>query len=215
MKRSENRFDIAVFPLPNAVLFPGTTLPLQLADDRYNQMLFEIQAREWPLAVSLVTAAEGDELVLNTICGAGQVELFRQFPDGHSEVLVHGNQRVRLLRILQTDPYLIMEAERLDPLDRKPTVEHFENLKRLIKAWVFVNPKIPDELSPVFDEFDNPGELTDFFVFHFLKQALDKQHYLNCTSALKRVEMLSAFLETDLKRLTKRMVSRRKAVVLH
>lgn len=209
-KSSANRFRVAVFPLTNAVLFPGVTLPLQLSDRFNERMLQDIQAQKLPLAVSLVVPKPGEGFTLSPICGAGSVQIFHKHSDGHSDVLVHGEKRVRLCAMLQTEPYYLMEAElveadtatetRIDSSSQKS----FDVLKALMKAWVFLNPKIRDEWTLAFDEINSFGEMTDFFVFHFLKRPREQQNYLNCSNPIERSEKLATFLEQDLIRLSRR-----------
>jgi hypothetical protein len=77
-------------------------------------MLRDLQARGWPLAVSLVEREGGggpEAVKLNRICVVGTVQVCREYGDGRSDVLVHGLKRVRLLRFVQREPYLLMEAE--------------------------------------------------------------------------------------------------------
>ncbi len=212
-----NKFDLAVFPLLDAVLFPGTTLPLQIFEERFWRMLEEVRAREWPLAVSLVTAARGDELKLSTICGAGEIQEARRHPGGGAEVLLYGTQRVKLLSVVQQRPYLIMEAQSLQieeertPLSKKG----FEEYLGLIKTWAFLNPAVPDELTLHFDSFKEFGELTDFFVFHFIEDARAKQEYLNCTHPIQRAEMLANRLELEISRLNRKLKRQKKGLLLH
>lgn len=212
-----SRFEVAVFPLTNAVLFPGVTLPLQVFEERYEKMLSDIRIRSMPLAVCLVIPQSNQEFLMNPICGAGEVQLFQQYPDGHSDILVHGNQRVRLEGVIRNEPYLLMEAERLE----NPTVieSHLkwslDELKTLIQTWIFFHPDLPDYMSMIFDGFKGYGELTDFFVFHFMKKVEDQQRYLDCPNPLERAEWLARYLEVDLLRLSRRHKREKKFMMFH
>lgn len=217
MKARRERFDVAVFPLFNAVLFPGTTLPLQILEARYSEMLKDVQDQKKPLAVALVLPGEGEELILNSICGVGEVQVCEDHGDGRSEILVHGSRRVRLCSVKQQTPYLVMEAEELEPEDGVDFAfdRTFEDFVSLVKTWAFLNPKFPDQLTAMFDEFANYGELTDFFVFHFMKDAEMKQLYLDCNNPLLRAAMLCEYLEADLERQTRRASRQKRRLLLH
>jgi Lon protease-like protein len=227
MRRAGTRFDLAVFPLHDAVLFPGTSLPLPLEQasspegaERNKQMLADVQARNWPLAVTLVMGSRpsgGGEVRLSSICSAGQLEMIE------GSAVVHGTSRIRLLKVVQQHPYLIMEAETV-PGDEEASLERsrehlrrkrFEEFKNLIKTWAFVHPRIPDELSLLWDEFDNLAELTDFFVFHFVEGAQEKQAYLTCIDPFKRATMLARYLERDLIRQNRKMKRELRSHLLH
>jgi Lon protease-like protein len=211
------RFQVAVFPLTHAVLFPGVTLPLQLTHPFNEQMLQDIQTQRLSLALSLIIPKPGEGFTLSPICGAGSVQIFQKHSNGNSDVLVHGEKRVRLCALLQTEPYYLMEAESVDPKPEKEasTEKNFIVLKGLMKAWVFLNPKIKDEWTTAFDRLSGFGELTDFFVFHFLKSPLKQQDYLDCTNPIERSEKLVHFLEQDLIRLSQRMERVSQYRVLH
>lgn len=217
MAATGSRFDVAVFPLPNGLLFPGVSLPLHLFEGRYTQMLRDVEARGWPLAVSLAMPFSATEFVLNTVCGAGRVERLLNHPDGQSRVLVHGEMRVKLVSFVQREPYFVMEAEEIvGPGSASTRMERtLDEFKSLLKAWVFINPKVPDNYCKIFDEYRDPGALSDFFVFHFLKRASDKQVYLNCADPAERAEMLSRFLETDLQRLARKVTRAARVAVMH
>ena len=219
----KKRFDVAVFPLVNEVLFPGVSLPIQIFEARYDRMLQDVQARGWPLAVSLVVPHSRTEFVLNTICGAGPIQVSKSYEDGRSDILVHGKQRVKLRSFLQKEPYFVMEAESLDVEECSISSSSqmaseqraLQGFLALMKTWAFVNAEVPREIGIAFESFGTMGELSDFFVFHFIKKAQDKQVYLNCTDPTERAEMLARYLETDLIRLTKKISKNQRAMLLH
>ena len=210
---------VVVFPMTNAVLFPGVTLPLQILEPQASQIFRDIKEQGLLLAVSLAVPQSKRQFSLNAICGAGSVEALGQFgEEGQTDILIHGQKRVRLCSLVQAQPYFIMEAEPLEPdqpVSSGGTQRSFEELRALIKTWVFIHPKISSELSLAFDGFEDFGELTDFFVFHFLNKAREKQEYLNCTHAGYRAEMLAQFLEMDLLRLRGNVVGPSIKRILH
>lgn len=211
------RIKVAVFPMPNAVLFPGVALPLQFHDERYSRMLREAQGQGCSVAVALAaTPKKGDEMVLNTICGAGPVQLLKSFPDGHSEAVLMGERRVKLLSITQKHPYLMMEAEDLPPVGTplRPEVS-LAVLKKLIQSWAFLHPAVSNRVGPIFDEFDSQAELTDFFVFHFVQKVELQQAYLNCTDVTARGEMLQTYLQERLQKLVSRTQREIRGSLIH
>jgi Lon protease-like protein len=213
------RFDVAVFPLLNAVLFPGVTLPLHIFERRYWQMLQDVQSRGWELAISLAIPQNEQEFRLSSICGAGSVQVCRENPERRTaDILVHGESRVRLLGFVQREPYFVMEAERLarDAAGPPPEGERpYGELLSLVKAWAFLNPDLSDRAPLIFDAFRGPGELCDFFAFHFIRRASDKQVYLSCTNPYERAEMLARYLETDLARLSRKVTRGRRTARFH
>lgn len=221
MKSAGSRFEVAVFPQTEAVLFPGVTLSLHVFEKRYEKMLQDIRAHGWPLAISLLLpkmkSQKSKGLLLSPICGAGTVQIFREYADGASDILIHGQQRVRLCSVIQEEPYFVMEAESInEQTEATPwTTRSFQDFRVLVKTWAFINPKLPTELPVIFDEFSGFGALTDFFVFHFLAEATEKQAFLDCTNPVERAEMLAQFLEKDLHRLSRILLREKKFHLLH
>ena len=215
------RMDVAVFPLVNAVLFPGVTLSLHFFERHHLQMLRDIQAKGWLLAVSLIQPFSDRELMLNGVCGAGRIEIIKEYHDGRCDVLVKGTQRVRLRSFIQQEPYFVMDADPIDDLGLAalPLLHNgqrnFADFLSLVKSWAFLNPALPEKTPLLFDDFKNFGELADFFVFHFLKRAPDKQVYLNCTDPSERSEKLARYLETDLVRLSRRNDQLKRLQMVH
>lgn len=109
---------LAVFPLPNAVLFPGALMPLHIFEPRYRDMIQDVLAARRRLAVArLRPGFEADYYgrppVLE-ICGLGAVIEDSRRPDGRYDILVHGLARVRLVEELPpVRTYREFRAERL------------------------------------------------------------------------------------------------------
>ncbi len=216
MKAPGERFQVAVFPILDAVLFPGMTLPLQIIEKRYDRMVKELEAAGLPLAVSLAIPRPNQEFALNSICGVGNVHVFQEHEDGRSDVLVRGLQRARLVSVIQEQPYFLMEAEALPP-EESLDVPHevSERVTWLARSWVFANPEVSDDFVLQIQDLPCAAALCDFFAFHFVKKPSEKQLYLDCTDPVERAERLSQFLEKDLARVARKAVRLGKKRLLH
>jgi ATP-dependent Lon protease len=122
-----------------------------------------------------------------------------------------------LVSVVQEEPYLIMEAEAFESQARlrsrpKRALPEF---KELVKQWIFLNPEVSDQLILAFNDFEDFGQLSDFFAFHFLKKAKDKQVYLDCADPFERSERLASFIEKELIRFKEEYVLSRVPRLLH
>lgn len=118
--------EIAVFPIPNCVTFPGTVFPLHVFEPRYRTMVQDCAENGMPIAVCHVEktvhpSKEGQPLVeaLNSnqatykpvqISSAGRCEIIKTLDDGRLMVNVHIDTRYKMVTEKQTLPYLIVEA---------------------------------------------------------------------------------------------------------
>jgi Lon protease-like protein len=113
MSFADSLSEIAVFPLPNVVLFPGAALPLHIFEPRYRVMLEDCLASHRAIAIGQ-SAEDG------AIVGGGLIIEHHQLPDGRSNILVVGEARLRLEEILFEDlpryPYRRARAVMLEDL---------------------------------------------------------------------------------------------------
>ncbi len=92
---------VAVFPLPRLVLFPGTTLPLHFFEPRYREMMEDTIASGAELLVVAQLADgwredyEGRPPIFKT-AGLGRIKQHRKNDDGTHDVLLEGVARVKL-----------------------------------------------------------------------------------------------------------------------
>jgi len=107
---------VPVFPLPNAVLFPHTTLPLRIFEPRYRRMVKDVLAGERWIAVALLRggdAAETDPPAFHEVAGAGRLVRSSRLSGGDYHVTLEGRVRVRLREIPSSHPYRLAEVEPL------------------------------------------------------------------------------------------------------
>lgn len=119
--------DIAVFPIPNCVSFPGTLYPLHVFEPRFRQMIQYCVDTGTHCAVchveKLVRPAKENQPLseaLNSnqavykpveIVSAGPVEIVQTLNDGRMMINVRLSKRYRLLQEKQTLPFVVYEGE--------------------------------------------------------------------------------------------------------
>ena len=107
-----------LFPLPNAVLFPKTPMPLFIFEERYRTMIRDVLAGDGELVVALMR--EGFEFkqtgisAVHSIACLGKIETCEELKDGKYNIVVVGMQRVRLVRIVEHSPYRLVEIEAIE-----------------------------------------------------------------------------------------------------
>jgi Lon protease-like protein len=106
---------VPVFPLPNAVLFPRTRLPLHVFEPRYRAMMRDALAGERRMAVALLRPGFEDDYEGSpdfcSIATVGRVEDARELPDGRFTLTLVGESRVELREIPSERLYRIARAD--------------------------------------------------------------------------------------------------------
>ena len=154
------RYPVAVFPLPNVVLFPRARLPLHVFELRYRALVRESLAGERLLAIALLQPGwereyRGSPAFFPLAC-LGRIERVEWLPNDCFDLDVVGLQRVQLGRIAREFPYRTAHAESApehpypedDPLvqvERKALREAFTRL------CATAEPAVPERLLPPAD----------------------------------------------------------------
>jgi ATP-dependent Lon protease len=103
-----------LFPLPNAVLFPGGLLPLHIFEPRYVAMTRHSLATHRTIAVVLTLPGDPDEQgnpPIVTACGAGVIVDHTELPDGRLNIVLRGEARVLLHELPFVPPFRRARAE--------------------------------------------------------------------------------------------------------
>lgn len=91
---------LPLFPLPDTVLFPGTSLKLHVFESRYRAMVRDVTSGEGLIVVSLI-AGDG----FRGLGSVGRIRELEQFEDGGFDLRLEGLQRVSLTEVPGDTPY--------------------------------------------------------------------------------------------------------------
>lgn len=109
---------LPLFPLPQAVLFPGALLPLHVFEPRYRAMVSEVLASHRLLSVVQIIDAEVVDAhghpTIARVAGVGEIVEHVDLPGGRYNILLRGRARVRLAELPFTPPYRVAAATLLD-----------------------------------------------------------------------------------------------------
>jgi Lon protease-like protein len=92
--------DIPVFPLPEAILFPGALLPLHIFEPRYRAMLAHCLQTHRAMVIARICEgtepdAEGRPR-FESIAGLGVIVRHQSLPDGRANIVLQGRARVAI-----------------------------------------------------------------------------------------------------------------------
>jgi ATP-dependent Lon protease len=194
---------LPLLPLRDVVVFPHMVIPLFVGRPKSIKALeTSMETGKSILLVAQKSAAQ-DEPTPDDLYDTGSVATVLQMlklPDGTVKVLVEGNQRARLLEVMDEATHLSGRAE-LIPLDGKDDTE-VEAMRRALLAqfdqYVKLNKKIPPEILTSLSGIDEGGRLADTIVAHLPLKLEQKQEILEMISVAKRLEHLMGLLEAEI-----------------
>jgi hypothetical protein len=154
-KRDLQVMQIPIFPLPNAVFFPKTLLPLHVFEPRYRAMVEDALQGQNRIGVVLLKEGWeqdyfGNPSVYDIAC-AGDIQNSERLSDGKFNILLYGMSRIKILDFIQKKPYRIAEVEYLRDLQfQKESFnegQEVENFIHLVRRYLIeLGIKDADEL---------------------------------------------------------------------
>ena len=116
--RSQLPDTLPIFPLPNVVLMPNSSLPLFIFEERYKQMVQDCIAEDRYLSVALLRKGweqESGSPRPYPIAGFGRIVHAARLPNDCMDIVVQGMGRIRMLDFHDDRAYLRATVEILRP----------------------------------------------------------------------------------------------------
>ena len=113
--------EIAVFPLPQVVLFPGALMPLHIFEPRYRAMTRDVLGSTRKLCVAQIPEDhridENGQPEVAGVVGVGEIVKCDALPDGRFNILIEGKARARIAELPFRRPYRRAKLTILDTCD--------------------------------------------------------------------------------------------------
>lgn len=187
---------IAVFPLAEAVLFPGVVLPLHIFEPRYQALVADALASHSCLVLSMLDAQapHGPRPALCEVGCVGRIIHSDKDASGRSNILVQGIERVRLIQEHQTDNLYRSFRARTVP---RPGVDalaaaadEWARLRSCVCSLGMAAAASDQELVDVLKSTADPLELTDILSAVLVQDVAAQQKILASTCLKERLSGL-------------------------
>ncbi|MEM7344690.1 MAG: endopeptidase La [Chloroflexota bacterium] len=195
--------ELPLLPVRDTVVFPRMLTPLFIGRERSMMALEAALAEQSRLIVVTQRNPEVEEPTWNDLYVTGTeviVGRMLKMPDGSTNILVQGQQRVKILRFTQDEPYPKVVAQRIE--DTHEESEATEALMRAVLALfekcVQLNRNIPDDAYVAAMNIDDPGWLSDMVASVMDFEVERRQQVLDTTESLTRLQQLSITLAQEL-----------------
>jgi ATP-dependent Lon protease len=195
---------IPVLPVRDTVLFPHAVLPLTVGRESSIQLIESLGEERTIVVTAQIDARldspkPGDMHVVGTLATVHKVV---RMPNQSRFVFTEGVERVKLLRFVQTEPFMIAEVETLEDIEPAATsgVEALvRNVIGQFQQIVAESQTLSDELRTIAANIDEPSRLVDFVSssLPFLTTD-DKQQLLETSSIVERLEFLNKHLAKEI-----------------
>jgi ATP-dependent Lon protease len=198
--------ELPILPLRDTVLFPNSFMPLAVAREASVRLIDEATASGRMIGVFTQREASVEEPVqedLYPIGTATHIHKMFKLPDGSLRLIVQGLARIRLDRIVQTQPYLKAGVTSADEVLRDEDRLEIDALQRNIKSnfqqVVSLSPLLSDDLQSLAANITEPGKLADFIASSLATIGTAvKQEVLETLDIRARMDSLNRILIKEL-----------------
>ena len=192
-----------ILPLKETVVFPDSMTPLAIGQERSIQLVDEAVANDSTIALVATRNADEEARGVDDIYEVGTAALIHKMirvPDGTLRILVQGVRRVRLDRLVQTDPYLVGEFSELPDVEGPETeVEALaRNVEALFSRIIGLVPYLPDELQLAAANAEDPSTLANLVATTMRLKTAEKQELLEEADIEARLRKLTVILNREL-----------------
>jgi len=194
---------LPILPLKNTVVFPHLPTPLVVGRPSSIRLIDDVLMKDRTIGLALQKDPgidEPKEADLHTVGTAAVIQRMLKFPDGTLRVLVTGFERIRLTRFVQSDPYLIAEVAPMKE-DVEVSVEMealVKNLQNQIRQVLALMPIASEEIGVALLNVNEPARLADLAASLLVREAKDKQTYLEILSVRERLHRLTRQMSREI-----------------
>ncbi|MBQ0790119.1 MAG: LON peptidase substrate-binding domain-containing protein, partial [Cycloclasticus sp.] len=203
MSEKENLSNLPVLPLRDVVVYPHMVLPLFVGRDRSIQSIDLAMGDNKKIVLIAQKDPDHDDPAVDDLYQVGTLATILQLlklPDGTVKVLVEGEQRVKIDKIILDEKKFTADVSILeDVLDLKD--QELDVLVRTVSSafenYVKLNKKVPPEVLTSLSGIDGAGRLADTMSAHMVQKVEEKQRTLETSNIRERLEHLMLLMEGE------------------
>ena len=214
---AKSLIEVALFPIPGMVAFPGTIVPLHVFEPRYRQMVTDAVEQDRMIAVchtkkeirpakdgqSMQDALKNNQATYQPVevFSAGICEIIDTTADGRVYIHISMSKRLQLVHEVQTLPYRIVACSELEDVSQLASDDELMEYQTSITDSIvrMIGKHNPAKLS----EFNSDEWLElspiefSFKVFQLVRFDADTmQSILEVTSNLERLKMVDSLVHS-------------------
>ena len=198
----EVKFNSALLPLRDIVVFPHMVIPLFVGRDKSITALNEVMKKDKKIVLVTQKNSEVDDPKKNDIfnygCESSILQLLK-LPDGTVKVLVEGISRVKISEFQDNKDYLSCSYEKLsDVLDKDNDLMTLalNSIKKLEKL-TSINKKVSNETINNIKLLKDPSKISDNIASHLNATISEKQQVFETLDLKKRLTLINKIMDNE------------------
>ena len=194
--------EVPVMPLPGAVLFPHSLLPLYIFEPRYRDMLEYALSHHRMFCVTLIKPSCPQWHAVEDffhLAGVGLVRACVGSGDGTSNLILQGLARVRFTGFVQETPFPIATIDRPEAKAASSVETDALGAKilELYSKFKGDGKKLPAKVDRYLSDLSDPEMLADLMTSAFVTDPLRRQRVLDELSVNQRLRLVIRYLREE------------------
>jgi Lon protease-like protein len=186
---------LPLFPLPNAILFPGVVMPLHLFEPRYRALAEHCVAGHRLMALGTLKPGYEQDYEgrppIHPLLTVGSIAAERRHPDGRWDIALRGLMRVELVdEHPASEPFRVIRVKKIREQERATDRLAGENLRSAVIQVANQVPALWPQLSPQLVSARSPGQLADVVAGTFVESPTIRRSLLEELVVGRRIELL-------------------------
>ena len=194
--------ELAVLPSGETVIYPEMMIPLAAGEEKMIKLIDDVLSGDKILGLfARRPGGEGSSAdnIFNVGTATAVARMFKM-PDGSIRALLQGMKRIKIKKVIQTEPYIRAQIKVIEEkIDKTPELEALtRNLTDLFQKIVSLSPNLPEEIGVAVINIAEPGRLADFVAAHINLSLEEKQGILEELNVRKRLKKVTGFINREL-----------------
>ena len=198
----EVKFNSALLPLRDIVVFPNMVIPLFVGRDKSITALNEVMKKDKKIVLVTQKNSDVDDPKKNDIfnygCESSILQLLK-LPDGTVKVLVEGISRVKINEFQDNEQFLSCSYEKLiEIIDKDEDLMPLalNSIKKLEKL-TSINKKISNETINNIKLLKDPSKISDNIASHLNATISEKQQVFETLELKKRLNLINKIMDNE------------------
>lgn len=208
---------LPILPLRKIVVFPYMIIPLIISRPSSVQLINDVLLENRLIGLFAQKDPEIENPTEEDIYHTGTMgSVLKMMKSGEDQlrILVQGINRVKLDRVVQSEPYYVGDVSTLEDIEVE-SVEVEALMKAIVnqfKELVELTPHLPDEAYIAALNIDEPDKLADFIASNIQIDLEERQKILETLDVKERLDLINShiFKEVELLRLSSKIQSEAK-----
>ncbi len=208
IRRDKIPTEMAILPLRNTVLYPGTVLPITVGRAKSIKLAQDFSHGEYPIGIVTQRDTEVEDPLVTDLYNVGTMARILKYitmPDGSVTLIVQGIKQFEIVSIISYEPYIRAEVTAYQTNDFDRNLRNRKMFKALVASvrdtaaqMVKLSSQLPKEILFAIKNIDSPLFLINFLATFLSLKVAEKQRLLEITDITERADAVLKYMNKEI-----------------